>query len=1093
MRKNKIIICIIILFTISFLSIGFSAFNAGIFIEHIGATVRVKKDIRVTDIIISDSTKDVLTNYIDYDVNSIFSEIYLPYDDSSITYKVSITNFESTEMGIFDITGIPDNLEYSISNYVLKEKICDDDSKCNLGVTKDIYITIKYKNNIKDGDTNLHKIKLLFDFRSYHAINYENIYGVDFPTEVIDGDKLTLNLDYDDINLVLKNQMGYTYVLNTDYEYKNSILTIPNVNEEVYIEVKDKVLITNVTSGSETNENIVIKYYGNRLNSSVSLSNSISSQQTINITIYNSTNYNYVFSGISYDKYDNDNIIFSLSGLNKGDLIKKGESIKFSLIFKYIDNVNFNTENFNNILNSIIKFNFEYVTTPVLLNNMVPVIYNNNSWTKISSNSQNWHSYIDNKWANAITYNHNLAYNQVTNNTELKQFNGTSDYVILGSENRNFKNNITLMVRFKIYEYGDATQILIGNVEDAGFYIGLTSGNKIRFRHTDTSVTPNTTQTLTAKEKVELNTWYTVVVTYDGNMFKLYIDGLLVGSIEYSNGISVSTAPIAIGANPNSAGGVSGTYFKGAISEGSVMTSILTEGEIAQNYGNTIHHVPTKHNVLYYLKFDADNGVVANSAKYENQGMSFDGVDDHISVGYSLYDFKNIFSIGVRVKLSSHAKSNGETTREYSFFGNPQAGGLNLFESVNNKFAVAIYDTKTTSYITLETDFTPELNTWYTVLATYDGATLKLYINGELHKFQDVSIELTPITTPFMIGVNPNLSSSTSGHFLHGMVSDVLLVDEALTANQIKTYYSNDLKTVVSNKTLISYDLRGYEYRNDGSVIPDEMINGMWVWIPRFNAITPTKTGPISLATVSLDDKAHDAFVFSDKQIEGFWIGKFENGANVVGENYNSNILIRPNITSVVNRSIGTTFTEINNIITLGDIFGFNSTSKEIVDTHLIKNNEWAAVSYFTQSKYGLCNTGTCMNLSSNSTGITGGSDYITNVEQSTTQNIYGVYDINGGKSEFVMGNYNNTLNSLDGFTTIPSSKYLNVYNTESDYLSNNLQHALFETSELFNASTSNFVTSDNVWLTRNNLFDYNNCSGVNNTSVGSRSILVIK
>ena len=45
-----------------------------------------------------------------------------------------------------------------------------------------------------------------------------------------------------------------------------------------------------------------------------------------------------------------------------------------------------------------------------------------------------------------------------------------------------------------------------------------------------------------------------------------------------------------------------------------------------------------------------------------------------------------------------------------------------------------------------------------------------------------------------------------------------------------------------------------------------------------------------------------------------------------------------------------------------------------------------------------------------------------------TTGNVYGIYDLNGGVDEFVMGNYNSTLNSLDGFNNLPDLKYLNVY-----------------------------------------------------------------
>lgn len=358
MKKNKIIVCIIILFTISFLSIGFSAFNASIFVEDIGATVRLNSDIRITDIIISDASEEVIANYSDYDVGSIFSEIYLPNDDSSITYKVSITNFELAEMGIFDITGLPDNLEYSISDYVLKDKICNEDGKCNLGITKDIYITIKYKNNIKDSDNNLYKIKLLFDFRNYYTINYENVYGFDFPTEVIHGDSLVLNLEYDNISLLITNKTGYKYINGTDYIYENGIVMISSVYEDLYITTNDEISITGFTENDS--EGRIIKYFGNVLNSKIILSDDVTSYKSFNITIHNFTEYDQIFTGVTIDnnKYDNNNITFSLSGLSVNDVLKADTNLQFSIVFKYIDGIDSNLENINNILNSFLKFNF---------------------------------------------------------------------------------------------------------------------------------------------------------------------------------------------------------------------------------------------------------------------------------------------------------------------------------------------------------------------------------------------------------------------------------------------------------------------------------------------------------------------------------------------------------------------------------------------------------------------------------------------------------------------------------------------------------------------------------------------------------------
>lgn len=105
---------------------------------------------------------------------------------------------------------------------------------------------------------------------------------------------------------------------------------------------------------------------------------------------------------------------------------------------------------------------------------------------------------------------------------------------------------------------------------------------------------------------------------------------------------------------------------------------------------------------------------------------------------------------------------------------------------------------------------------------------------------------------------------------------------------------------------------------------------------------------------------------------------------------------------------------------------------------------------------------------------------------------VYGVYGMYGGAEEFVMGNYNNSLNTLDGFSVLPNSIYLNAYTTEDDYLMNDLQHAFIETNSLYDSSLGNFVNIDNPWFVRNNLFSYDSNTGKKNESIGSRTVLVI-
>ncbi len=47
-------------------------------------------------------------------------------------------------MKIVSITGLPDNLEYVLTDYNVGDKLCESD-KCSLGFTKIILLTLRYK------------------------------------------------------------------------------------------------------------------------------------------------------------------------------------------------------------------------------------------------------------------------------------------------------------------------------------------------------------------------------------------------------------------------------------------------------------------------------------------------------------------------------------------------------------------------------------------------------------------------------------------------------------------------------------------------------------------------------------------------------------------------------------------------------------------------------------------------------------------------------------------------------------------------------------------------------------------------------------
>ena len=236
---------IIIVMSIVMLSIGYSAFNQSLLMDDVALEVRIKSDIRITNISL-DKVNNAVSAQEDYNVSNIFGDISLPSANSSITYKVQITNFGNTEMGILDITGLPNNLEYEISGYKLQDKICVEQN-CKLGIKKDIYITIKYKSNGYRKEQTSYSINMVFDFRPFHKVVYENVPDNNYPKEAIDGGdfKVTLTKPFP---VGAKPFVGGGEIA---YRYEKDTLIVPKLTNDLVIKsgyiqsIEDLVTLSN--------------------------------------------------------------------------------------------------------------------------------------------------------------------------------------------------------------------------------------------------------------------------------------------------------------------------------------------------------------------------------------------------------------------------------------------------------------------------------------------------------------------------------------------------------------------------------------------------------------------------------------------------------------------------------------------------------------------------------------------------------------------------------------------------------------------------------------------------------------------------------
>ena len=222
-KKKLSIIAIIslILLLFAFSTTAYSAISSTVKITG-NAYAKIESNIRITNFSIN-STSNGVSNYEEFSKNTIQTEVILQAN-SYISYNLEITNYGNIDMGILDITGLPENINYEIENYTLKDKICDDTGKCNNHAKKTYILKLYTTSASFQGIVNLH-----FDFRPFYKITYVNFLKT-YKSEFIAGDHFFIDLANENPTLVSVIGDSSPY-----YKYDDGILEINNAESDIEI------------------------------------------------------------------------------------------------------------------------------------------------------------------------------------------------------------------------------------------------------------------------------------------------------------------------------------------------------------------------------------------------------------------------------------------------------------------------------------------------------------------------------------------------------------------------------------------------------------------------------------------------------------------------------------------------------------------------------------------------------------------------------------------------------------------------------------------------------------------------------------------
>lgn len=356
-------------------------------------------------------------------------------------------------------------------------------------------------------------------------------------------------------------------------------------------------------------------------------------------------------------------------------------------------------------------------------------------------------------------------------------FNGTNQYVSIGSP---LSNNTSYTKEAWVYSTTNTGSRNIISSSNSPFWFNnglLSAGHG-----------GNTGQVVDATA-FPLNKWTHVAVTYDAatTTMKLYRDGTLIAtnSAVASNYTSQVTY---IGSSSAAAG-----YFQGSVDEVRIWNVAKTQAELKQFFirapSNTATGLTSYHKLnngsgtTSTNSTGGTNGTLVNAptwvlspVSFAGNALNFDGTDDVVTAAAN--SNLNITS-AITLEAWVYATKNTGIQNVVSKSSQSINTGY-IFPRTDNGWSSAVmYLYIGGNWRTLSATF-PSLNAWHHLAATYDGANMRIYVNGVLAATQAQTGAIATNTNALALGNQPGYSE-----YFGGSVDEVRIWNIARTGAQI--------------------------------------------------------------------------------------------------------------------------------------------------------------------------------------------------------------------------------------------------------------------------------------------------------------------
>jgi hypothetical protein len=284
------------------------------------------------------------------------------------------------------------------------------------------------------------------------------------------------------------------------------------------------------------------------------------------------------------------------------------------------------------------------------------------------------------------------------------------------------------------------------------------------------------------------NTWFHVVLVYDGISLTEYLNGIKGKSIPAS-GTLLTVTDLTLG---QASSGFH--FFNGRLDDVRIYHQALTPDEVLVLYrecDGLWAYYPLNGNVGdstghgYNGTINGNPTLTSDRFGTPNSAYSFDGVDDYIDLPNSTIGNWSVITYSAWVYASP-----------YSGVGWPGFIGATT-NGVANNINLGIWQGTDHLHLEVQTsngNFPMEgnlsipWNTWFHVVFVYDGTSLTEYLNGVKGRSIPASGTLLTVT-------DITLGQASSGfHFFNGKLDDVKIFNCALSAIDVLVLYTEPLK-----------------------------------------------------------------------------------------------------------------------------------------------------------------------------------------------------------------------------------------------------------------------------------------------------------